>query len=57
MPVRNTACPHCGRETLVNVPDEDTKIQRVAQNDGWSGKDTHAACQHCGKKFSAKYTK
>jgi len=56
MPVRNTACPHCGHETLVNVPDSDTKIQKVSGTPGAAGNDTKAACQECGKKFSAYYS-
>jgi hypothetical protein len=54
MPVTNTACPHCGHETLVNVPDSDTTVRRVDTSydkGGFAGYDdkgdTKAACQNC----------
>ena len=54
MPVRNTACPHCGSETLVNVPDSNTKVRKVSS--ALSGaKDTEGACGECGKSFGVYY--
>jgi DNA-directed RNA polymerase subunit RPC12/RpoP len=57
MPVRNTACPYCGSETLANVPDSDTKIKDVERTgDAHSGYyDSSAACSECGNKFYIAY--
>ncbi|WP_254832246.1 hypothetical protein [Haloglomus salinum] len=56
MPVRNTACPVCGAEALVNVPDADTKIRKVEPPDMNSYPDTKAACKECGDTFYAWYS-
>ena len=55
MPVRNTVCPHCGHEALVNVPDTSTGIHRVSDGAAWNY-DTKSSCQECGKTFYASYT-
>jgi len=52
MAVANAACPYCGQETLVTVPNSDTEVRKVKQSYS-SAMDTEAACRECGKKFYA----
>jgi hypothetical protein len=58
MPVRNTACPYCGGETMVNVPDRETTVTRVEKAtlfNSIGSYDTKAACRNCGKEINVYY--
>jgi hypothetical protein len=57
MPVVNTACPRCGEETIVNLPDGDTKVAKVASANGNRFKyyDSKAGCSECGRTFYVGY--
>lgn len=58
MPVTNVACPACGKETLVSIPDNSTNVFRVSDSeDEWNGRvhDTMAACQSCDENFWVWY--
>lgn len=58
MPVRNTACPYCGHEAMVNVPNRRTTIKKVTKHAKITlASHTKAACTNsrCDETFFAYY--
>ena len=58
MIVTNMACPNCGKEAIVNAPDADTKVAKVASATGNLFKyyDSKAGCERCGETFYVGYS-
>jgi uncharacterized Zn finger protein (UPF0148 family) len=62
MATTNVACPFCGRETRVTVPENDSgkpkKLKKVVQNHlytEWFKTTIHAGCLCCGESFGVLF--